>query len=153
MLFKKKTDTPDMPSASGGEILDIQWGGYYASKEESMFRVFCLLDFNKDAYHAQLFQEKFDHLPSFDEVKDLRPSIWHAPVAVGSLLGRGVALIGHHDLDEQSLMGYAEYMRQMGAEEDAIKAMTHQLIAYSHEAPMKFRLSPSASGTVVEPVQ
>ena len=45
---------------------DVVWGGYYArrSVESGQFSVFRLLDFNRDAYHAAMFTEKFASLPS-----------------------------------------------------------------------------------------
>jgi hypothetical protein len=151
MFFRKKDHgTPDN---TDNDVVDIQWGGYYIIKEEGKFRVFRLLDFNKDAYHAQLFQEKFDNPPTFEEVKGLKPFIWHAPIAVASLLDRdGFRLIGQEKLDEQALAGYEEYLRQMGVQDTAAKDMVNRLIEYSSQTPMKVRLTKSADGVTVTPL-
>jgi hypothetical protein len=154
MLFrKKKADISTTLVATGGDVIDIQWGGYYTSKEEGKFGIFRLLDFNKDAYHIQLFQENFDHSPTFDEIKGLRPFMWHAPIAVGGLLNCDeLKLIGHNNLDEQALMGYEEYLRQMGADEAAIKEMVNRLIDYSDRVPMKIQLTKSGDSVTVLPL-
>lgn len=151
MLSRKKHS--DIPK-SGGDVIDIQWGGYYTSKENGKFGIFRLLDFNKSAYHIQLFQEKFDHAPSFEEIKDLQPFIWHAPIASASLLNRDEPkLIGHKKLDEQSLMGYEEYLRQMGVDEAGIKTMIGRLMQFSSEAPLRVKLTESSDGVIVTPIE
>jgi hypothetical protein len=155
MLFrKKKAVVASSQSVNNGNVVDIQWGGYYTSKKEGKFGIFRLLDFNKDAYHIQLFQEKFNHSPSFDVVKDLRPFVWHVPIAVGGLLNQDeLKLIGHNELDEQSLMGYEGYLRQMGADEAIIKEIVNRLVEYSNKPPMKVQLTESADGVDVLPLE
>lgn len=146
MFFRKKSQSV----VSGKElVIQIQWGGYYTSKEEDKFGLFRLLDFNKDAYQIQIFREKFDHLPSLEEVKELQPFIWHAPLAVGSLLDdEALTLIGPKVLDDEALSGYGEYLKQMDVTESAIQELFQRLIQYSHEAPTTVKLSESSDRTV-----
>ena len=131
----------------------IQWGGFYAYKGESgVFRVFRLLDLNADAYHAQLFKEEFDSMPSIDEVKVLVPYIWHVPMATTGLLNNNeLTLIGYEPLDERSLQGYEEFMRQMERPEDAIKEMIDRLIDFSHAEPMSLMFENTEEGLVITP--
>jgi hypothetical protein len=151
MFFrKKKEDTKD----TKGIVMHIQFGGYYASKKNNEFSIIRLLDFGRSAYHIQLFQEKFDHLPAFDEVKELWPFVWHIPISLSGLLdSEQYELIGHKKLDEQSLVGYEEYLKQMGVNEASIKERVDDLIDYSNEPPLKVRLTESADGFTLFPLE
>ncbi len=147
MFFRKKKHVGQ------DELIDIQWGAYYTSKQDGKFGVFRLLNFNKDAFHIQMFREKFDKSPSFNDVKALKPAAWHIPMSVAGLLHRDeFTIIGHEELDRHALMGYEEYMRQNGLEEAAIEKMIRRLMEYSSQPPMKVRLTKSGDGVEVTPL-
>jgi len=153
VLFKKRKSNPN-DSKDGEVVILVQWGGYYASEEAGGFGVFRLLDFNRQGYHAQLFREKFDHSPSLSEIQKLEPFLWHAPIAIGALMNKeAMKLVGHDSLDEHALMGYEEYLRQMGAEESAIKELLARLIEFSNRKPMRVRLAQSADGVTITPME
>ena len=68
--------------------IDIQWGGYYASREQpnGPVGIFRLLDFNRDAYHAALYKEEFSDVPSLVKIVSLSPFVGHAPIDARGLL-------------------------------------------------------------------
>jgi hypothetical protein len=131
-------------------ITSIYWGGYYSSEEDGKLGVFRLLDFNKDAYHVQLFKEKFEDIPSDKELKKLSPAVLHAPFGVGGLLHRkSLRLIAHSTLDKHTLRGYAEFLKQQGHDEVYVKEMIDRLITFSKEGPTKVRLVVKNKQTIV----
>lgn len=118
-------------------IIEIQWGGYYSGNSEGEFIVFRLLDFTKDAHQAQFFKERFNHLPTFEEIRKLQPYILHVPIATGNLLKyTELALIGHEKLNDQALEGYQEYLTQMEVSDSDINELIKKLIKYSNEEPI-----------------
>ena len=68
--------------------IDMQWGGYYASKKSSehVYSIFRILDFGNYSYQAALFREKFPSLPTIEEVLKLNPFAGHVPIRSISLL-------------------------------------------------------------------
>lgn len=77
--------------------IDIAFGGYYASIPEdgSAVSVFRLLDIDRFAYHAALYQERFANLPTVEQLAAIRPFIGHAPIDTRLLVGEAeVRLIG-----------------------------------------------------------
>jgi len=140
MFFKVKNEQKEA-------VVDVQWGGYYATRGESGYTVFRLLDFNQDIMHIQMFEKTFDKVPEFDQVKDLQPSIWHVPMDAGAILvWDEVTLIGHKELDAESLKGYEEYGRQMGDDEPFIKELAEKVIGFSHEDVLRLRLVQAENG-------
>lgn len=124
--------------------IDIQWGGYYATREEGkeQYSLFRLLDFNSSSYHIAIFQEKFTDPPTLEQVADLAPFIGHAPLDSRSLLHLQEArLLGGVPLDDDSLYGFRVFLAEMGAEDENISELFASLIAFSHEAPLPLTLA------------
>jgi len=123
--------------------MDVLFGGYYASKEENsdQYGVFRLLDFNPDAYHAALFSQKFDQVPTMDELVGLSPFIGHAPIDSHALLReRDLQLVGGAPLTRDDLEGYGIYLEHHGMTKADIDGLTTNLVTWSTEPPIKLRL-------------
>lgn len=60
-IFLKCSDNQNVSKMREIEF-DVVWGGVYASKgqDSEKYSIFRLLDFNREAYHAALYTEKFD---------------------------------------------------------------------------------------------
>lgn len=123
--------------------IDVQWGGYYASRDENDedYTVFRILDFNKDAYHAAIFKEKFTELPDREAIESLTPFVGHAPIDSKALVGKGaLSLIYGRELNEDDLIGYRYYLEQFEVEKEEIEELMTTLVGFSKEPPMKLRL-------------
>jgi hypothetical protein len=133
------------------KVIETQWGGYYSSKgKDNKYTVFRLLDLNKDAYHAQLFTEEFDHTPTFEEVKKLSPYILHVPIALGGILNNvELTLLGYEELSVPDFEGYSEYLRHMGVEDLQIKNLLEKLIGFSKQKPIKISIRKTDGEEVV----
>ncbi len=151
MFFSKKKGQGEPKPESA--VIPIQWGGYYAYHDEKgQYGFFRLLDFNKSAYHSQLFQEKFSHLPSLQELVRLRPFIGHAPIAVGGLLrDQTLTLIGGEPLTTPALEGYKVYLSEMGWDDKEMAELIARIIQFSQEGPMPIRLTREGDQTLVSP--
>ena len=137
------------------ELLDIDlaWGGYYAcvSRDRSEVSIIRLLDFNRDAYHASLFSERFDDIPEPDVVESLEPFIGHVPVDARGLLNlETMVLISRKPLTQSDLYGYMFYLEEFGMPEAEIDELAKSLMAFSNEAPMALRLSISNDELQIE---
>lgn len=143
MFFRKKKTDSDSSEAAPADsyVFDVQWGGFYVTMEKGRYRVFRLLDFNKDVYHSQIFGETYEQSPSFDEIATIEPVIWHAPVAIGGLLMRRPVLIGPKELTKEALAGYEEYLRDVqGLDDTGVGAFVEKLIGFSKNLPMQVTL-------------
>lgn len=136
-----------MTSTFGEEMsqadIDFLWGGYYASKEEGsdQFGAFRLLDFNRDAYHAALFNEKFDELPTVESLRALSPFIGHVPIDSRALLReRELQLIGGSPLTEEDLEGYMIYLEHHEMSKEERTELANNLLGFSTEPPLRLRL-------------
>lgn len=115
----------------------IQWGGYYASQEESGdYRLFRLLDFNIQAYHASLFSQTFAHLPTLDDALTLSPFIWHAPIDARGFVNRNPVLLGGPPLNRDALEGYAAYLEHHGVSGEELTELLDRVIGFSQAEPM-----------------
>lgn len=126
--------------------IDIQWGGYYASREEgdTEFGVFRLLDFNRDAYQAAIFKEKFAELPNLEDIMKLSPYIGHAPIDSKALLRpKEIYLLGGQQLAEEDLEGYRFYLEHHEVGEKEIEELLGNVIVFSHEPVLKLTLTLS----------
>ena len=124
--------------------IDLQWGGYYASKEEGedVYGVFRLLDFNRYAYQAALFKEKFAAVPTLEDVLGLSPFIGHAPIDSRALVrGREIHLLGGPVLVEADLEGYRIYLEHHEMPEQEIRELFQSIIGFGSEPPMPIRLT------------
>ena len=122
---------------------DLVWGGYYACKEQEsgMFTIFRLLDFNYESYHYALFNEEFKHLPTADDIKNLKPFIWHIPQATDSLLlCESLTLIDRKALSKDDLDGYIYYLSEFDVPKDEQKKLVKTLIEFSHQEPMPIKM-------------
>lgn len=122
---------------------DVAWGGYYAtfSEDEQNVSIFRLLDFNRNAYHVALFSEKFDSIPSENEIKKLSPSIGHVPIDSKGLLNFDkIVLITTKDLTEQDLAGYMYYLESFEVPDNERDELMRSLIAFCKEPPIKLNL-------------
>lgn len=148
-MLSENSNSSAANSGNSKEIV-IHLGGYYISKSDGKYGLFRLLDFDENTYDIQIFQEKFDTAPIFDEIKVLSPYMWHVPLVVGDLLNRDeLKLVGHEVLDEHALMGYEEYLRQMGVDEPIIKERLKSLIERSTHGPIKVKLNQFGDEAVV----
>ena len=122
---------------------DLQWGGYYVSKEETnkQYGVFRLLDFNQDAYQVALFREKFEEVPSMADLQSLTPFVGHAPIDSRALLNnKELYLIGRQELNKDDLDGYQFYLENLEVDEKYINELFERIIDFSKQAPIKLTL-------------
>lgn len=123
--------------------IDIAWGGFYLTRSEDSgdYRVFRLLDFNKDACHAAFFTETFESPPGWEEVKDLSPFVGHVPMDARSLLNyEELQLLGRTPLDRDDLSGYEYYLGEHGVDPERIDELFGRIIEFSGKEPMQLRL-------------
>jgi hypothetical protein len=143
----------DAQTPAQEKTVDVQWGGYYVAKEEGRYSLFRLLDFNQDAYHIQLFRDKFDHIPQLAEVQTLHAYYGHAPIDTSNLLKKeDMHLIGSKPLGSDDLEGYGEYLRQMGNSQEAVDTTLNTCIAFSAKPPARVRIVQTAAGTTTTPL-
>ena len=123
--------------------LQLQWGGFYTSKNENgKFGVFRLLDFNIDAYHIAIYSEEFDKVPTLADIQKLKPFIGHAPIDSKALLNRKeLTLIGNKKLVKEDLIGYSYYLTDGEDTDDELKSFLSDVISFSHKPPMNLLLS------------
>jgi len=127
------------------EVLDIDvaWGGFYAcaSRDSDGISVIRLLDFNRDAYHASLFNERFDAIPGPEVIENLSLSIGHVPIDARGLLNFDtLTLIGRKPLTQDDLVGYMSYLAEFDVSEAEGKKFADSLMAFSNDAPLALRL-------------
>ena len=127
------------------ELLDIDlaWGGFYActSAERSEISIIRLLDFNRDSYHAALFDKTFEEIPGTDVVEALSPFIAHVPVDARGLLNHeSMILVCRKLLTRDCLEGYMYYLEEFGVPEDEREELMESLIAFSKDEPLKLKL-------------
>lgn len=123
--------------------IDIAWGGYYASRSEDdgKIAIFRLIDFNQEAYHIALYNEKFDENPNISQLTSLTPFIGHAPIDSKGLLALdGLKFIGTKALTNSDLEGYKYYLEANDAPEDFITEITASLLRFSNEPRMHLLL-------------
>ncbi|MBJ7555536.1 hypothetical protein [Marinomonas spartinae] len=133
--------------------IDLAWGGYYAcaSKESDEISIIRLLDFNREAYHACLFDESFDKTPGPEVVDELSAFVGYAPIDARGLLNYGsVVLIGSRLLTRDDLEGYLYYLEEFGVPEDEREELVESLIAFSKDKPLALRLSLSDGELQIE---
>lgn len=124
--------------------LDLVWGGYYASisSDDGQVSVFRMLDFNRDAYHAALFAEKFTDTPNLEQLKDLYPFIGHVPIdARALLLNDDLQMIGRQELSLSDLEGYIYYLEVNEVPQEEIDDLVEKILGFSRdEPPLRLRL-------------
>ena len=123
--------------------INIAWGGYYISMTDNTgaFSVFRLLDFNRQAYHAALFTEKFTILPTLNELLVLSPFIGHAPIDAKALVGeKELQLIGSKPLTYDDLEGYMYYLNECGVLQEEIYELAEEIINFSNQPPLGAQL-------------
>lgn len=124
--------------------IEISWGGYYASigDDRGEITLFRLLDFNRDDYHIAIYQEKFQSIPSLNEVKGLTPFIRHVPLDSRSLLNnKKTLLIGNRHLSQSDLAGYLMYLESFEVSSEDLELLTQSILEYSQEPPLQLRLT------------
>ncbi|MCB1052286.1 MAG: hypothetical protein KDC71_16920 [Acidobacteria bacterium] len=126
--------------------IDLQWGGFYACRESDAkpgeYGLIRILDFNRDAYHAALYQERFDQIPSIESVQDLHPFIGHVPIDARGLLNyEELILIGGPVLTEDDLVGYRIYLENHEVPNSEIDKLVIKLADFGKDKPLKLRLS------------
>lgn len=138
-----------------GEYLDIDlaWGGFYActSAGESEVSIIRLLDFNRDAYHAALFDVTFEKAPPADVVEALSPFIRHVPIDAKGLPNKDtMVLICRKPLTRDCLEGYMYYLEEFEVPEDEREESMNSLIVFSKDDPLKLRLYLSDNELQIE---
>jgi hypothetical protein len=134
-------------------VLDLAFGGVYASTDVETGKVslFRLLDFNVDAVHVAMYQQRFDAVPGAAEVRALSPMILHAPIDARTLLRDDeLQLIAESPLSAEDLMGYVAYLEDMGMPEHDRGALVQQVIALSRKRGIRVRLRADGDTLVVE---
>ncbi len=124
--------------------IDMQWGGYYASREEGedQYGVFRLLDFNRYAYQVAIFREVFPEVPPLEDVLRLSPFIGHAPIDSQALLcDREIHLLGGPPLTADDLAGYRLYLEHCEMAEAEIDELFQTVIEFGNQPPMKLTLT------------
>jgi len=102
--------------------------------------LFRLLDFNRDAYHAALFNENFLEIPSLDKIIALVPFIGHVPIDARGLLNANIQLVGGTPLTSEDLEGYMLYLEYHDVSADKRRELTEQLVSFSYEPPLNLHL-------------
>ncbi len=123
--------------------IELAWGGYYASTdpENGSITVFRLLDFNRDAYHAALFKERFDEMPTLADMTALSPLIGHAPIdARGMVRHENLQFLGSNPLLREDLEGYAYYLEAHEVTAYDIEELFGRILGFSTESPLQLRL-------------
>jgi hypothetical protein len=134
--------TPKEEAGTKMEI-DLQWGGFYATKEkdEDQYGVIRLLDFNRYVYHVAIFQEKFSEVPNLEDVVDLAPYIGHAPIDSKALLReREIHLLGGSALTDKDLEGYRFYLEHHEVKRGDIEELFCSVIEFSNQPPLELTL-------------
>ena len=134
-------------------IIDIAFGGLYASTslETGKVSLFRLLDFNVDAVHVSVYQEKFDAVPSVADVKALSPWIHHAPIDARTMLrDDDLQLIGEGPLSPEDLEGYVMYLEEMGVSESDRGEIVERAMTLSGKGRIRVRLRAVDDTLVVE---
>jgi hypothetical protein len=146
----KEDPTVDPPTVE----VEIMWGGYYTSRtsEDGGFRVFRLLDFSQASYHAALFREKFERLPSLADIVSLAPFVGHVPLDPRSLMDSPIQLIGAVPLAPADLEGYMIYLEHHGFSLEEREQLIARLLGFSREVPLRLRLSVVNGQVQVEPI-
>ena len=133
--------------------IDVVWGGFYAcaSQDSDEISVIRLVDFNRDAYHATLFNERFDDIPGPEAIEELSPFVGHVPIDARGLLNyETIALIGRKPLTQSDLSGYMYYLAEFEVSEDEREELADSLIAFSNDAPLALRLYLSEGELQIE---
>ena len=123
--------------------IDIVWGGYYATipADGGEISVFRLLDFDRDAYHAALFTEKFSTVPELEEIAAETPFIGHAPINARALLNKDECrLIGGKPLTRDDLDGYMCYLQAHEVPQEEMDELAERIIGFSHQPPLSLHL-------------
>ena len=123
--------------------IELAWGGYYASTESEggHISVFRILDFNRDAYHAALFKEKFTVTPKLKELTALTPFIGHAPIdARGLLRNKDLQFLGSKALSRDDLQGYAYYLEANEVTPVEIEELIVRILGITIELPLRLHL-------------
>jgi len=132
-FFKQDPDVIDLP---------VNFGGYYTYKEDDgKYAAYRLLDFNKDVLHRRLLEGHFDHKPSLEEVKAMKP-LMHVPQAATTLLRQtDLTLLGSEPLTKEDVSGYEQYLESaLEIPHDEAEAFMEKIIGFSHEGTGKLRL-------------
>lgn len=140
-MIIRRNKKPQAIKAIDNGIIKIQFGAYYSSERGGEFSVFRLIDLTIEAYHIQFFEEKFDHLPSFNEVRGLSPVAWHIPIKVGGLLNeKNLTLLGHRWLTRKALSGYEEFLLGHGSDKASTDEVLERIIEFSKKVPVDIKL-------------
>jgi hypothetical protein len=123
--------------------IDIQWGGYYVSKDKNsgQYSVFRLLDFNRYAYHAAIFKERFSETPKPEDILTLTPYIGHAPIDAKALLNDELVILAAiAPLKKEDLEGYRFYLEHNEMTESDIDDLFRNIIEFSNQPSLKLSL-------------
>lgn len=130
--------------------LDIQFGAFYATKTKEGYEIIRLLDLPGDSYHYQIIGSTLPNLPTADELEKIKPFILHIPMDIAAIIDKNFQYVGHRKLTQADLAGYKYYLKEMGADEKAIRDHARQLIRLSNEAPDRMRIYQDQDGVFGE---
>jgi hypothetical protein len=138
--------------AQGYTDIEVQLGGFYSYTENGSYQVFRLIDLRGSFCALQLFKEKFETIPAFEDVTDLSPFIGMVAVDTGFLLtAETLVLLGHREFLTHELQGYETYLSETEQyEAEDIQELMDTIIAYSKEAVLNVRLTEGEDGVRLE---
>jgi len=124
--------------------IKLHSGGYYSYIEESVVRVFRLIQVSDTTtYHAMSFAQEFDPSspPMMSDVVALRPFIWHMPHAIANLfMLEDLKYLGSRRLTDSDVAGYRAYLTAHELPEAEIDNQIGEAIYFSKLEAVEFEL-------------
>lgn len=120
--------------------VDLQWGGFYAYKQDGQYNVFRLLDITPEKYHITSFDRTFREIPSIHSVSFLIPKKEHVVLDSTDFLRKAPVLLGNKRLTLSDLSGYSQYLLRSGFKNVELVTRAKRMINLSGEAPLKTKL-------------
>jgi len=132
----------DSPKASPKESIQIslQWGGYYATKHKSGYRVFRLIDLTPDTLHTISYSETFREIPHLSQVIYLVPTHEHLAEPAVDILGKKPILIGNKPLSLEDLIPYSQHLNSKGIHGGKLMRFTNRVVRLSYDTPLLTKL-------------
>ncbi len=96
---------------------------------------------NHRIHHAALFKEKFDEVPTMEDMTALSPFIGHAPIDARAMVRyKNLKFLGSSPLSREDLEGYAYYPEAHEVNANDIKELLGRIFGFSTEPPLQLRL-------------
>ncbi|MDF1815867.1 MAG: hypothetical protein P1V20_26950, partial [Verrucomicrobiales bacterium] len=121
--------------------IKLQWGGFYAFKEDRQFKIFRLLEINQDEVHIKTYSETFREMPSVHDVTFLIPENEHKVWSGPEFLSAKPVFIGGKSLYANDLQQYGRYLIRTGIKGTELARNLDRAIRFSRDVPLETRLS------------